>query len=542
MQSMSRAGNSVYDVIVVGGGHNGMTCAAYLAKAGLRTLVLERRAVVGGLCAEYEFMPGYRAALPNSPGSFEPKIVAELELKRHGLEFNRPNPSLVMPFPDKRAMIAWREPERVQQEIAKFSKADVAGYARLFEYLNDFAERLQVSLFESPPRLKDLAKRLKTKEDEEAFAKLTLGTLRELLDEFLESEELKCVIAAISTTSNLIGPDTPGSAYLLFMRPMSLASSQQVDAGHDPRKQNLRGSTGLPVGGMGAIPAALRRCFEAHGGEVRSCCTVTRIVVDDDGVRGVELDDGELIFARVVASNVHPRTTLLDMLDDGLLEPELARRLRQNSVRGSAFKMALALDDIPRFEAAPAGAEREFAACQFRLAPTLDYMQRAYTDARDGRPSTAPIILGLTPSIMDPSVAPPGKHLMSLNVFHAPVKLAQGSWETERERFGQHCIDLIRGYIPNLRDILIDHRFLSPLDLEREFGLLDANIMHLDVTPANMFSLRPLPGWSDYAMPVTGLYLCGSGTWPGGTVTGVPGHNASRQILKRLRQPVVLNG
>jgi phytoene dehydrogenase-like protein len=537
---MSGSTNKNYDAIVVGGGHNGMTCAAYLARAGLKTLVLEQRHNVGGLCAEFEFMPGYRASIPNSPGSFEPKIVAELELKEFGLQFNRPDPSLVMPFPDGRAMIAWREPERVKREIAKFSKADVVGYERLFAYLNDFAQRLQVSLLEAPPSLREIAARLRTVEDEEAFAKLTLGTLRELLDEFLESEELKCVIAAISTTSNLIGPDTPGSAYLLFMRPISLASSQQIDAGHDPRKQNLRGSTGLPVGGMGAIPKALQRCFEASGGEVRTDAKVVRIVVEES-VRGVELDTGEVILAPVVTSNVHPRTTLLDMVDDGLLDAGLCQRLRHNSIRGSAFKMALALDDLPKFSAAPAGYEREFAACQFRLAPTLSYMERAYIDARNGRPSSEPIILGLTPSIMDASVAPPGKHIMSLNVFHAPVKLAEGCWDNERERFGQHCIDVVHRYVPNLRDILIDHRFLSPQDLEQEFGLLDANILHLDVTPANMFGLRPLPGWSGYAMPINGLYLCGSGTWPGGTVTGVPGHNASRQILNDLVQRRALN-
>ena len=285
---------------------------------------------------------------------------------------------------------------------------------------------------------------------------------------------------------------------------------------------------------MGSVTRAMQASLEAAGGCVRTDSEVTNIMVDGDGVRGVVLANGEEIFAPIVSSNVHPRTTLLDMVEANNLDPIYRDQWVKQPRRGSAFKMALALDALPRFAAAPPGLEVPFAGCQFRLAPTMDYMERAYDDAKLGYPSRRPIFLGLTPTVSDPSVAPAGKHLMSVNVWHAPTRLSQGSWAEQRETFGQHCIDVMSEYIPNLKDILLDHRFLSPQDLEDEFGLLDANIMHLDMMPSRMFGLRPQAGWSDYRTPINGLYLCGSGTWPGGTVSAVPGHNASARILQDL--------
>ena len=327
-----------YDAIVVGGGHNGLACAAYLARAGLSVVVLERRHIAGGLCGEFEFIPGYKAAMPNSPGSLEPKIVQELELKRFGLEFNRPDPSVVMPFPDGRCLMVWRDPVRVQDEIRKFSKKDATGYYELFEFLNQFAGKLGVSLFESPPSLRELVARLKTPEDEEAFAKIVFGSLKELLDEYLEFDGLKAMIAAISMTSNLVGPWTPGSPYLLMMRPISLASSN-LGAEHDPRRQYLRGSTGLPIGGMGSVTRAMQHSLEAAGGKVRTESAVEQILVGKDGVEGVGLASGEEVYASIVTSNVHPRTTLLDMVEANRLDSGYRERLSKRPRRGSAFKL-----------------------------------------------------------------------------------------------------------------------------------------------------------------------------------------------------------
>ena len=469
--------------------------------------------------------------MPNSPGSLEPKVVADLELAKYGLRFTPPNPSLVVPFPDGRAMVAWRDPEKTAAEIRKFSEKDVEGYGAFFEYLNEFARKIGVSLFAPPPTLQQLTARLTSAEDEDAFASIVLGSLKDLLDNWLESEQLKSVIAAISTTSNLVGPYTPGSAYLLLMRPLSLASSS-IGAEHDPRKQYLRGSTGLPVGGMGAVTRAMQKSIEAAGGVIRVDQGVDRIVAGPDGVEGVELDSGEFIPAKIVASNLHPRTTLLDLLDDSNQKIAFKNDLEKLPQRGSAFKLAIALDGFSAFAAAPKGLERDYASCQFRLAPSLDYMERAYDDAKFGRPSKEPIVLGLMPSLTSAGMAPEGKHILSCNVWHAPVTLANSSWQVERDLMAKRCINLLSQYMPDIKDRIIDYRALSPLDLQNEFGLRDANIMHLDMLPSKMFGLRPLAQCSAYQTPTQGLYLCGSGTWPGGTVSGIPGHNAAQEIIR----------
>ena len=477
-----------YDVVVIGAGHNGLTCAGYLARAGLKTLVLERRSKVGGLSTEYEFFPGYKASMPNSPGSLEPKVVADLDLAKFGLQFTPPDPSLVVPFPDGRAMVAWRDPQKTADEIRKFSENDVQAYGAFFEYLNDFARKTGVSLFKPPPTIRQIAAKLETPQDEQAFAKIVLGSLKDLLDEWLESEQLKSVIAAISATSNLAGPYTPGTAYLLLMRPLSLASSS-VDAGHDPRKQYLRGSTGLPIGGMGAVTQAMQKSIEATGGEIRVDAGVKRIVAGRNGIEGIELDNNEFISTSIVASNLHPKTTLRDLLEDPSQETNFSQRISSLPNRGSAFKLALALDGLPAFAAAPRGLEEAYASCQFRLAPSMDYMERAFDDAKYGRPSEEPIILGLIPSMTSPQMAPEGKHILSCNVWHAPVELSQGSWDIERDKMARRCIEIMSRYMPTLKNRIIDYKCLSPLDLQNEFGLRDANIMHLDMMPAQMFGL-----------------------------------------------------
>lgn len=523
------------DAIVVGAGHNGLVAAHYLARAGLKVVVLERRSAVGGPCGRIEFFPGYFGAISNSPGALEPKIVEDMQLGRFGLKFVKPNPTVVSPFPDGRIFTAWREQERTAAELRRFSAHDAEAYYEFFKYLEWFARRLKISLFRAPPGLRELVANLTTPEDEQAFGKLFLGSIKDLLDERMESEEVKALIAILGVVSNMAGPSTPGTAYMLLQRPISLVS---LDASFsdDPRRQLLRGSTGLPVGGMGAITDSMRRSIEAAGALVRTEAAVVHIRVRNNAVAGVVLANGEEWTAPLVLSNLNPKTTCLDLLDSADCDPEIRRRLQKLKMHGSAFKVALALDGLPRYAAARTDEEaRLFAGCQFRIAPSMEYMDLAFDDARYGRPSARPVPWGLIPSANDPTIVPPRKHVMSVNVFHAPYHLRDGDWTAMKEVFGKRCIALLSEYMPDLPDHITDVRFWSPKDLEDEYGLVEANITHGDVVPEQMFFLRPVAGLSHYRGPVAGLYLCGSGAYPGGFVSGIPGHNASQRVLTDLR-------
>lgn len=529
-----------FDAIVVGGGHNGLVAAAYLAREGLSVVVLEQRDIAGGLCSPLEFFPGFTAAITNSPGSLEPKIVHDLELERFGLSFIKPDPSLVYPFPDGRVFVGHRDRARALDEVAKFSKRDATRYDDFFKYMEEFADLLDVSVFEPPPPFADLVKNIKGARAEEMFSKIMFGSMQDFVQEWFDSPEIQALIASITTVSNLVGPRTPGTVMRAMLRPISLRSST-ITGDHDPRKVVLRGSTGLPRGGMGAIPNAMANSLLASGGEIRTGARVGRIDTKDGKVTGVTLESGETFLSSLVLSNANPQITLLKLLDEEDLPTEFRSQVSNIKMNGSAFKVGLALDGLPRFaSAANESEELAFASCQFRIAPTLDYMERAYDDAKYGQPSEEPMMWGLIPSVTDPQLAPEGKHVMSINVFHAPHTLADGfSWETEKDRFGNRAIQVLSDYIPNLKDIILDTRFWSPEDLEREYGLVGAHITHGESMPGSMFSFRPVPGWSEYSTPVVGLYLCGAGVWPGGSISGAPGHNASRKALADLRSGVI---
>lgn len=522
---------SDYDAIVVGGGHNGLVAANYLVRAGLKTLVLEARDTLGGCASRLEYFPGYVGSLSNSPGSFEPMILRDLELHEHGLVFDKPDPSVIVPFASDSAFIGWRDRDISLAEVAKFSSEDAKQYNAFFAYIEDFAKSLSISLFEPTVSIAELGRRAHDAGRDDQFGKLILGSVGDLVDEWFESEEIKAMISSIATVNNFAGPYTPGTAFRLLQRPLSL-HSMEITADHDPRRQVLRGSTGLPRGGMGAIGESLGRSLRAHGGEILTEARVARILTEGDVVRGVELVDGRTFRSEHVLSNLNARTTLLDLVPPESLPRHFRRKVSGKLLRGTAFKVGLALNDLPRWAFASDDAEAElYAAAQFRYAPTLDYIEEAVADAHDGRWSRNPLIWGLTPSVADPSMAPDGHHVMSLNVFHAPYELADSTWSSERERFGERVIEVLAELIPNLPDIIVDRRFWSPVDLESQFGLTGGNITHGDMLPNNMFDQRMPEGWNNYRMPVAGLYLCGAAAWPGGLVTGIPGVNASRALL-----------
>jgi len=524
-----------YDAVIAGGGHNGLVAGFYLAAAGLSTLVLERREVPGGLSSPMEFMPGYRGAITNSPGSLEPKVVMDMRLAEFGLRFQKSDPTVVVPLASGRVFVGWRDPARVQAQLEAISPRDARTYHEILAYFTDFASRMGVSTFEPPPSLAELAGRFRTPRDEDDFSRIFFGSIRDFLDERLETGDIKTILAQIAVMCGNVGPSTPGSPVGMLFRPLSLASTS-IGADHDPRRQPLRGSTGLPVGGMGSVTLAMAQAAAARGAEVLTGRAVARIVVADGRVRGVVTDRGEEITAGLVLSNLNPRTTLLNLLEAGAIDDDLATRLRTTRMQGSAFKVVLALDGVPRFRDVPEELVVPYASCQWRISPSVEYLDVAYDDYRSGRPSRGPRLLGLVPTLTDPTLAPPGKHMFSVNVWFAPYHLREGHWDTEKHVYARHCIDCLAEYAPNLKDIITDYRCFSPLDLEREFGLVEGHHLHGDMTPRQMFGLRPTAGMSDYRTPVRGLYLCGSGTWPGGFVTGIPGHNAAQQALRDLRE------
>ena len=523
-----------FDAIVAGGGHNGLVAAFYMARVGLSVLVLERRAVLGGPVGPVEFFPGYRGAMTNSPGSVEPKIVADMELDRFGLRWMKPDPSVLMAFPGGRFFVGWRDQARVHEHIARtFSRRDADAYAGVFEFFNDFARRIKVSIFEPPPSVAELASRLRTPRDHADFGTIFFGTIGDFLEARLESDELRAAIAMLAG-SGVVAPSTPGTPLGLLLRPMSLYS-YSITSEHDPRNQPLRGSTGLPLGGMGSIVEAMERSLNALGATIEVNAEVARILVGGDGaVKGVALADGTEFEAPIVVSNLHPKTTLLSLVDQEHVPAEVRDRLGNVPPGGGAFKVVLAVDEPPHFAGAPAELANAYSSCQFRIAPSMAYLERCREDYFAKRSTHCPRLWGLVPTMTDPAMAPEGKHLISVNAWFFPQELADGDWETERDIVGDRIVGILQDYIPSLKRSVTARRYYSPVDLEREFGLLGGNFTHIDMVPEHMFGLRPVAGLSDYHTPVRGLYLCGSGTWPGGTVTGVPGHNAGHQVLRDL--------
>lgn len=524
-----------YDAIVIGGGHNGLVAAGYLGRAGLRTLVLEANERVGGPAGKVEWMPGYSSAVTNSPGSLEPKIVRDLELEAHGLTFVRPDPTLVHPFDDGSLFVGYRDPARAAEQMERWCPGEADRYAAMFDYLQHFANRLGVSMFDRPPTLQELVRNLTEPDDQDAFARVFFGSVRDLLDDFLRSEKTKAVVAPLGVVSGQAAPSTPGTPINLMMRPLSLASVR-LDAGYDPRRMPLRGSTGLPVGGMGAVVAAMAASARASGADIRLNARVRELDIRDGAVRGVVLEDGEEIRAGIVISAVNPRTTVMNLVPDGADGWQgLKDRMATRKMRGKAYKLVLALDAMPRYAAATSDDEaRALASAQFRIAPTVNYLEEAHADMMLGRSPANPVIWGLCPSMTSAGHAPEGKHLLSLNIATAPYRLKQGTWAEEGPKLARRCIETAACWMPNLPDIINDYRFVDPEEFERDFGLIEANITHGDALPWNNFWMRPAPGLSDYRTPTRGLYLSGAGTWPGNFVSGIPGHNTASTVLRDI--------
>ncbi len=521
-----------WDAIVIGGGHNGLVTAAYLARAGRSVLVLERRELVGGCAVTEEIWPGYRV----STGAYltsllQERIVRELELERHGYRVDAKDPAFFSAFPDGRHFFMWQDRNRTLAEIAKFSRRDAEVYPEYEDHLERLSRVVEELLLTTPPqfppaRLSDfldylhvaaLAARLANR-DLVSLVKIFTQSASDFLDEWFESPELKVTLATDGVIGANGGPRSPGTAYILLHHCMGSVG------GH-------RGLWGFVRGGMGAVSEAIASAARSHGAVIRTDSPVAKVLVRDGRARGVVLESGEEIEAATVASNLDPKLTFLRLLESDDLPPDFVAAMRKFRTEGTSAKINLALSGLPDFRACP-GVPGPQHKATMHICPSVDYVERAWDDAKYGRPSTAPLLELTIPTIYDPTLAPPGRHVMGIFLQYAPYTLSHGTWDELREPFADRVIDLIADYAPNIRDIILERQVLTPLDLERRFGITGGNIFHGEMSLDQMFVMRPAAGWARYRTPVRGLYLCGSGAHPGGGVMGAPGYNAAREMLR----------
>jgi phytoene dehydrogenase-like protein len=525
---------ALYDAIVIGGGHNGLVTACYLARANWKVLVLERRYIVGGACVtEENIFPGYKvstAAYVNS--LFRPEIIADLHLRAYGFEVVERNPSSFSPFLDGRYLLLGPDDAQNLREIAKFSAKDALNYPKYTKMLERVAAVIEPTLVQTPPNLVNpgpadllslarLGGSFKQLDGAmgEALEILT-GAARPILDRWFESEELKATLATDAIIGAFAAPSMPGTAYVLFHHVMG-------------ETNGARGVWSYVKGGMGGLTQALAKAAIDLGVEIRTEAEVGRILVQNGTAYGVVLANGDELRARNVASSVDCRLTFEAFLEPAELPAEFRAEIGRIDYSSASAKINVALAELPNFTAAPGAQAGPQHRGTIHLCPDQDFIERGYDDAKYGRPSREPIVECTIPSAVDPSVAPAGRHLMSMFCQYAPYELADGVWdERAKNAFADACFSQVERYAPGFTASVLARQVLGPADLEETFNLTGGNIFQGSMALNNLFALRPAPGFAGYRTPVKRLYLCGSAAHPGGGVMGAPGWNAAREMLK----------
>jgi len=512
-----------YDAVVIGGGHNGLVTAAYLAKEGFRVAVFERRGIVGGAAITEEVWKGFKVSrLSYAYSLFDPQIVKDLRLNQHGLKVVSTDPDLFVPFPDGKYAFIWEDSKKTAEGFEKFSKKDAKRYLDYLEFWKGVSELLGPLMLSPPPTLEDFVSIFQSPESLEGLKVLMFGSVSELLDEYFESDYVKAAICPRGLIGTMVGPKSSGSAYVLGHHVIGGSSGET-------------GIWGYLKGGMGALSDAIAASAISFGAEVITQTSVAKIIVEDSVAKGVELQNGTIIKARYVVSNADPKQTFLKLVGRDNLDRSFVKEVEKIKDQGCVLKVNAAIEELPDYKALPG----KNLSIQHRgitsIGPSVDYCERAFDDAKYGRPSEDPFLRVVYHSANDPDLAPTGKHTMSIFAQYFPYNLSNGNWDEIKEQVGDNVIDTLNEYAPNIKRSIIHREVISPLDMEREFSLPRGNIFHMEITPDQMFFFRPVAGWSSYRTPIKGLYLCGSGTHPGGGVTGAPGFNASQVVLEDSR-------
>jgi len=534
---MSTPANPILDVVVIGAGHNGLTAAAYLARAGYSVLVLERREIVGGCCVTEKIAPGCRASTTSYIASMlRPEVIRDLKLTDHGLRMIPCDPALQVPFPDGQLASWWANRDRVVEELRKISPRDAATFVRIDDQLKKLARYLQPFFLEPPPEpgtqtfdgwsdLFRAGKRFRgisSAEISQLVSFLT-GSLGDFLDRNYESEKVKTLFLANNVYGKHGGPYQPGSALGLLFHLLSGGEHE------------MQGFYGHVLGGMGTITQAMAAAARGFGAEIRTSAAVKQIESRDGRVRSVVLEDGTEIRARIVLSNADPKRTFLRLVPERDLPADFVHAVRGIKMDGPCAKVNMVLSEEPRFTGTPASADAQQRSL-FTLVPSLEFAERCYDIAKFGEIPENLWVDCVVASNVDSSLAPTGRHIMTCFVQYVPYKLCNGTWEEKRELLGDRVVKKISEYAPNVPNAIVARQVLTPLDLERTYGLTEGNIFHGDLNLEQLFFNRPVPGWSQYRTPIAGLYLCGAGAHPGGGVTGAPGHNAAYQALRDLKK------